>query len=356
MITQAVTSRRHFLRASFLGGAALSVPWGLPRVLGAQAEAATARPASRVALSAGKDRAEIAFRGLKAFEKSIAAAIGNKRVIIKPNNVAIDNPLAASHAQNLEGILEFLKSIGKHDAAIAESAADGPTLDGFANYGYDKAAQKYGAKLIDLDQAGFEIVHCFDEADFRPHPCRVSKVLLDPNNFIISAAKFKTHDRVVATLSLKNIVVGAPIKDAGFRWGPDARPGAKSDKPIIHGTGFRGINYNLCALASRLHPHLAVIDGFEGMEGEGPTGGTPVDHRVCVVSQDWLAADRVAVELMGIDFAKVGYLNYCRQTNMGEADLNKIEIVGAAIKDHVKPYKLPRNFEEQLIWMRPAKG
>jgi uncharacterized protein (DUF362 family) len=356
MTTQAHTSRRHFLRASFLGAAAFSVPWGLPRAFGAEPEAASARLTSRVALSAGNDRAELAFQGLKAFEKSIAAAIGKKRVIIKPNNVAIDNQLAASHAQNLEGILEFLKSIGKRDTAIAESAASGPTLEGFANYGYDQVAKKYGAQLLDLDQEGSDIVHCFDETDFRPHPCRVSKVLLDPDNFIISAAKFKTHDRIVATLSLKNIIVGAPIKDAGFRWGAGARPGARNDKPIIHGSGFRGINYNLYALASRLHPHLSVIDGFEGMEGEGPVGGTPVDHRVCVVSQDWLAADRVAVELMGIDFAKIGYLNYCRQTRMGEADLAKIEIVGPAIKDHVKPYKLARNIDEQLIWMRPAKG
>ena len=31
-------------------------------------------------------------------------------------------------------------------------------------------------------------------------------------------------------------------------------------------------------------------------------GGTLVEHRVCVVSPDRLAADRVAVELMGIDY------------------------------------------------------
>jgi len=85
-------------------------------------------------------------------------------------------------------------------------------------------------------------------------------------------------------------------------------------------------------------------------------GGTPVPSRVCVVSQDWLAADRVAVELMGIDFAKVGYLNYCAQTRMGVADLDKIEIVGPALKDHIKAYKPARNLEEQLIWMKPAKG
>ncbi|RPH71051.1 MAG: DUF362 domain-containing protein, partial [Myxococcaceae bacterium] len=100
----------------------------------------------------------------------------------------------------------------------------------------------------------------------------------------------KTHDRVVATLSLKNIIVGAPIKDPGFRWG-GGKQGAKNDKPIIHGSGFRGINYNLFAMAQRLHPHLAVIDGFVGMEGAGPTRGTAVDWRIAVASTDALAAD-----------------------------------------------------------------
>ena len=347
-------NRRDFLKNSLLGGAAaLCAPWVASRSWGA--EATGKQLTSRVALTAGNERADLVFKGLKAFEPSLAVAIGNKRVVIKPNNVSTTRQLAASHAGQLEGILEFLKSLGKSNVIIAESAADGPTLDGFSNFGYDKLAAKYGAKLVDLDQEGFDIVHCFDETDFRPHPCRMSRVLLDPNSFIVSAAKFKTHDRVLATLSLKNIIVGAPIKDPGFRWGPGARAGAKNDKPITHGSGFRGINYNLYALASRLHPHLSVIDGFEGMEGEGPTGGTPVDHRVCVVSQDWLAADRVAIELMGIDFANVGYLNYCAQTHMGEADLDKIEILGPAVKDHIKPYKLARNLEQQLIWKEKAR-
>ena len=329
-------------------------PWPL-RAWASEAVAVSKEAGSRVALTTGEDRADLAFKGLKIFDKQIARAIGNKRVVIKPNNVAIDNQLAASHAQNLEGILEFLQSIGKHNVVIAESAANGPTLDGFSNYGYMTLAAKYGAKVMDLDQEGCEILHCFDETDFRPHPCRISKVLLDPNTFIISAAKFKTHDRVLATLSLKNIVVGAPIKDAGFRWGPGAKPGAKNDKPITHGNGFRGINYNLYALAPRLHPHLAVIDGFEGMEGEGPVGGTPVQHRVCVVSPDWLAADRIAVELMGIDFKNIGYLNYCGQTGMGQTDLEKIEVVGPALKNHIKTYKLAKNLDQQLIWKEPAR-
>jgi uncharacterized protein (DUF362 family) len=209
-------------------------------------------------------------------------------------------------------------------------------------------------KLVDLDQEPIEAVHVFDERDFRPHPVRMSSPLLDPNSYVISVARMKTHDRVVATLSLKNIILGAPIKDLGFQWGRNSKAGTKNDKPIVHGSGFRGLNYNLFALAQRMAPDLAVIDGFEGMEGNGPVGGTPVDHRVCVASTDWLAADRVAVELMGIDYAKVGYLNYCGKAGLGEDDLSRIEVVGEPIARHVKPYRLSDNIDKQLVWMQPA--
>jgi uncharacterized protein (DUF362 family) len=99
-----------------------------------------------------------------------------------------------------------------------------------------------------------------------------------------------------------------------------------------------------------------VIDGYRGMEGNGPSRGTAVDHRVCVVSRDWLAADRVAVELMGIDFAKIGYLNYCAQARLGEADLARIEILGEPLARHTRSYRLHDKIERQLIWMHPPQA
>ena len=303
-----------------------------------------------VSITSGDNRADLAFRALTPYSKQIKQAIANRRVILKPNNVSIDIPLCATHADTLEGTLEFLKSIGKLDnVIIAESAASGPTFDGFSNYGYYRLAKKYPVKFMDLDKEGFEIMYVFDERDFRPHPVRFSRVLLSPDSYIVSVARMKTHDRVIVTLSLKNVVVGAPIKDEGFTFDKRSRKGAISDKAVVHGGGFKGINYNLYNLAPRLHPHLSVIDGFEGMEGNGPNDGTPVDHRVCVAGTDWLAADRVAVELMGVDFSKIAYLNYCKHTGQGVADLNRIEIVGESINSHIMKYKLSDNIDKQLI-------
>jgi len=71
-----------------------------------------------------------------------------------------------------------------------------PTFDGFENYHYTDLGRKYSVKLIDLDAGEVERVHVFDEKDLRPHAVRMSKLMLDPNSFLISAAKLKTHDLV----------------------------------------------------------------------------------------------------------------------------------------------------------------
>lgn len=357
MKTNPLWTRRGMLRSSLFGAAALAAgrpSWCLAS--GPAPAVALKKAPSPVVLTHGEDHADIIFQSLVPLKDRIAQAIGEKLVIIKPNFVAMDRELAATPAQSLEGILEFLKSIGKlKNVIVAESAANGPTLEGFSNYGYDVVARKYGVKLVDLDRSEIDIVFAVDQKDMRPHPIRVAKLLLDRENFVISAAKFKTHDRVVATLSLKNIVVVVPIKDEGFRWGPQSKPGAVNDKPLMHGNGFHGLQYNLYDMASKLRPDLAVIDGFVGMEGNGPVGGTPVDHRVAVASLDWVAADRVAVALMGIDLAKMGYLNYCGAAGLGQTDLAKIEVIGERIADHVRTYKLATNINDQLKWMQPLR-
>ena len=350
-------SRRAFLRNSLLGGLGLAQGLRSSGSLLAQDRRnplvgpppGAIIPQARVALTTGNDRADNVFRALRAFEKEIARAIGNKRIIVKPNNVSISKPLSASHSDQIEGILEFLKSIRKTNAVIAESPAEGSALEGFANYGYNKFEAKYGVKLVELDKTAFDTVYCMDQTDLRPHPCLVSRIMMDPDSFIISAAKLKTHFFTVATFSLKNVVVASAIRE------PGSKPGEmdRSNRFLVHGGGVRGIHYNLVALAPWLHPHLAVIDGFEGMEGEGPVDGTPVDHRVCIVSMDWLAADVVGAELMGLGIGKVGHLAYAAKAGLGQADLNKIDLVGPALKDHIKVYKEPADMKRLLSWQNP---
>ncbi len=354
------SSRRGFLKTGLASSAAVLFAARLARA--AQSGATPGSPAapqppavpaaarSRVALTHGNNRTDNIFQALKSLEKDIARSIGNRRVVIKPNNVSANNPLASTHADALTGTLEFLKSIGKLDNAIIAESALGSTIEGFESLGYVKLASKYKVRLVDLDQERYQTIMAFDETDAKPHPVRVSSILANQtDHFIISACMLKTHDRAVATLSIKNIVLGAPLKlpDSITDWG--------GDKPFLHGGGAHGISINLAMLAPLLHPSLSVIDGFEGMEGDGPIDGTPVDHRVCVVSTDYLAADTVGASLMGINPKDIGYLSYLAAAKAGESDVSRMEILGEPIAKLAKKYQLASSIEEQLEWKKPAK-
>jgi uncharacterized protein (DUF362 family) len=372
------TNRRHFLKTGLFSSAGALFAARFARAADAPAAApqspAPAQPAvsssaapAKVALTNGDNRTDNVFRALKSLEKQIAQSIGNRRVVIKPNNVSPTNQLASSHAEALGGILEFLKSIGKLDNAIIAESAMSSTMQSFQNFGYTTVADKYKIKLVDLDKEGYQTIMAFDETDARPHPVRVSSMLTNQeDNFIISACMLKTHDRAVATLSIKNIILGAALKlpnansgqpGMGGMGGRGGRGGGfgGSDKPILHGGGAHGININLAMLAPLLHPSLSVIDGFQGMEGNGPIGGTPVDHRVCVVSTDYLAADSVGASLMGIDPANVGYLSYLATAKVGESDLSKMEIIGEPVAKLAKKYQLSAAVQRQFQWKDPAK-
>jgi uncharacterized protein (DUF362 family) len=382
-------NRRDFLKTSLASGAAALFAPRFARATerGAGPEtpvaspppAATATTPCKVALTKGDNRTDNVFQALKSLEKEIVSAIGKRRVIIKPNNVSATNQLASTHVDALIGILEFLKSVGKIENTIIAESAMSPTMQAFENLGYMPLADKYNIKLVDLDQEKYQTIMAFDETDAMAHPVRVSSMLTNQvDNFIISACMLKTHDRAVATLSIKNIILGAPLKFAtsntgntgsggrggfGGRGGRGGRGGGRgfggmfggSDKPILHGGGAHGICVNLAMLAPLLHPSLSVIDGFEGMEGNGPIGGTPVEHRVCVVSTDYLAADTVGASLMGIDPGDIGYLHYLATAKAGESDLGKMEIIGEPVATLTKKYQLGRSIQQQLRWKEAAR-
>src|SRR5665647_2629655 len=133
--------RRSFLKTSVIGGVATAFMGPLSTFASYDKQE---NLSASVAITTGDNRADMAFRALQPYSKQIMQAIGNHRVVLKPNNVSTSIPLSSTHVDTLEGILEFLKSINKLDnVIIAESAANGPTFDGFDNYGYFRLVNKY---------------------------------------------------------------------------------------------------------------------------------------------------------------------------------------------------------------------
>ena len=246
---------------------------GSPLLKGGQLYRKVAKPA-RVSLVKGNDRRQITYQALKSIEDDVLASIeGKKKILIKPNFVVTNRQLAATHVDAIRAILDFLKPNFKGEIIVGESTASrGGTFEGFKNYGYLPLEKEYNVKLVDLNKGTYEYRYIFGKGH-RPQPIRIISTFLEPDLYIISAAKMKTHDRVVATLSLKNVLLGAPLNDY-----------KKNDKWLTHSeyTFSRKavLHYNMFHLAQEIYPDLGVIDGFVAMEGNGPVGGSPVDARV----------------------------------------------------------------------------
>ena len=301
-------------------------------------------------MSNGDSRRKNVFEALVAIEDQIMPSLKTKKhVVIKPNLVSTTKQLAATHADALHGILDFLEPRFTGPVVIAESSA-GYTMEGFDHFGYGQLAGEHKpleVSLVDLNEEGKYQTHTILNGDLHMVPVRLAARLLDPDAYIICCAILKTHNTVVATLSLKNMALGAPLHNprSEGRW---------NDKRLYHG-GVRQTHVDIALTAQKLQPYwgATVLDGWEGMEGNGPTAGTAVPSRIAVASTDYVAADRVGVEVMGINPDWIGYLNFCAHAGLGQNDLTQIEIRGPKLADVTKKYSMHKDLERELRWMGP---
>ncbi len=416
----APTTRREFLGKSIITGVGIAA--GLRAMnFGAAAGAASVPLLSRsqVAVTHGSDHVDNVFRAMQQLKAQIAAAIGNRPVLIKTNHVSGGTiPLADTPTECVEGILQFLKSIGKTDVTVAEGSITNPPLLAFQKIGFYNLVKKYPVRFKSLSEEGYQTMTVY-KLGILQNTVRVSKMLLNKNYFVISACRPKAHDRVVATLSLKNIVMGSIIVDGStFNGG-----GGASDKYSMHnasGTRAYGdgihtsynnhqdLNDTICMLSNLLAPDMSVIDAYQGMQHNGPINGQPVDpQQAAIASLDFLSADRIASALMdvhnsvlaisskisadgdtadnsvpGVTPATVTYnwpkypacLNYCAQNGVGQYDSNYIDLVGdvtgaassgsissgglainSGLTPLVRTYYLHDNtVSGQSLWMRPT--
>ena len=187
-------TRRDFLGKSIVTGVGIAA--GLRAMnFGGTAKAAgvplTTR--SQVAVTYGADHVDNIFRAMQAIKSQIAAKIGNRPVLIKTNHVSGGGtPLADTPVECVEGILQFLKSIGKTDVTVAEGSIGNPPLLAFQKMGFYNLVKKYPVRFKSLSEEGYQpmMVWNWNSSTIAPAKIvRVSKMLLNPNYFVISACR-----------------------------------------------------------------------------------------------------------------------------------------------------------------------
>src|ERR1035437_4106022 len=110
---------------------------------------------SFVALTQGPQRRQNITAALAAIDDQIRPRLKRKKyVLIKPNFVSVERQLAATHADAIRGILDYLAPRFKGPVVIAEAARNS-TLQGFETYLYNRLPSEFRSQkvqLVDLNE------------------------------------------------------------------------------------------------------------------------------------------------------------------------------------------------------------
>ena len=248
-----------------------------------------------VAKAAGYDGdlAGVVRRGLAELGVT-PAEIAGKQVLIKPNLV---EPHAGAghinvHPRMVQAVAEAFLALGAASAAVGEGA-------GHRRDAYLVLEESGLAEALAEDRLAFYDLNSGPVAR-RPNIGGYSKLgdlwlpgRLLAADIVVSLAKMKTHHWAGVTLAMKNLFGVMPGTVYGW------------PKNVLH---FAGIEPSILDINATVRPDFAIIDGIVGMDGDGPIMGDPVASGVVVMGRSAVAVDATACRVMGIDPAKVGYL------------------------------------------------
>jgi len=216
-----------------------------------------------------------------------------KRVLLKPNVLAIRPPEDAvtTHPAVVSAMCELVKEAG---GIPVIGDGSGIVRPGFASTsqalkasGIEAVASACGAELINFETSGYTEVSVPAARQFPS--LYIAKAVLEAD-VVISLPKLKTHELTLYTGAVKNFFGAVPQKIR------------KQAHALEDRDRFGEAIVDIYSIAK---PHLAVMDGVIGMEGNGPANGTPIHSGIIMASYDCLALDVVASELIGIDPLKV---------------------------------------------------
>lgn len=252
------------------------------------------------------------------------------KVLLKPNMIFPKPPemAATTHPAVVKAVSEYLHSeMGLTDITVGDSP--GGVINNIERFW----------KAIGMKEA--EANSPFSLVSFETEKKRKTEINVngkktdifisgpvDSADYIINLPKLKNHSLTLFTGALKNIygIIPGLLK-------------ATLHKTFQHPFDFAAFIIEINRL---FRPTLHIMDGVIGMEGEGPSSGTPRETGVIIASTDPAALDATAVKLIGIEPLDVPMLKYAADTGFGCVNISEMDYPGLSPDDiNIKPYKRP---------------
>lgn len=248
------------------------------------------------------------------------------KIIIKPNLVSFKKPDAAAttHPALLEALVEMLLARGA-DVTIGDSPGGPHSLPllnrVYAATGMDRL-EKLGAKLNrnmnekNVDFPEGKVLKNFTYTEY-----------LDEADAIIDFCKLKSHGMLGMSAAVKNLF--------------GTIPGLK--KPEVHYKFQNDAEFAdmLVDLNEYFKPRLAICDAVVGMEGNGPTAGTPRHIGAIIASKSTYYADVVGAELIGMNIDGLPTLQAAYERGFAPASSKNLRVYGDIRALTVDDFKAP---------------
>jgi uncharacterized protein (DUF362 family) len=247
--------------------------------------------------------------GIEAFIKK------GEKVLIKPNLLGPRKPedCVTTHPEVVRAVIKQVRKV-THQITIGESP-------GFVGglQGWEKLIEKTGMKKI-AEEENVKLIRLETPKEIEHKEGMIAKKFIMAQEVfeydkIISVSKLKTHSLTVYTGAVKNMfgIIPGRIKSGMHVKFQDA---ANFSKMLLD-------------LYNTKKADLNIIDGIEGMEGQGPSAGDVKHFGVIGISQDALSLDYVITK--GLDI-EVPMIRIAQEKGMIREVETEGEIIGTIKK------------------------
>lgn len=258
----------------------------------------------------------------------------DKRVLLKPNLVEYHrDKVINTDPRFVDAVIQMIQSEGAAEIVVAEGPGHWRNVQYLVNEsGLGDVLRKHGIRFVDINHdepvktlnlgrtTGLEYLY-------------LSRTVLSAEVFV-SLPKLKTHHWAGATLALKNLFGTLP--GICYGW----------PKNELH---WRGIPNSIVDIACTHLPHLAIVDGIIGMEGDGPLNGVAKLLGAIVMGTDLVAVDATCCRLMKIPPERLPTLVLAHEKRLGHVTESNIVQLGASVESLATAFEWPPGIENQIL-------
>lgn len=309
-------TRRDFIRLGGLAGAGAALLAAgckpTPPPAEVQPPAGPAGDQAYMAIARGPDPEAITRAAIAALGGMARFVQPGADVIVKPNicvNHATFEYAATTNPTVVATLIRLCLEAGAKRVRVMDTPYSGDPETAYHNSGIYDAAIEAGGEMEVMSQIKYAAFDIPAGRDIRSWDIYRDAIEAD---VLIDVPIAKQHGSARLTLGGKNLM-GLIDKANQFH---------------------RNLHQRIADLATRLRPHLTVVDAVRILTAHGPAGGNLDDVKkldTIIASHDMITADAYATTLFGLTADDIDYVRLGAEMGLGEKDWKKVRIEEIAV-------------------------